>query len=122
MSGIARIAAERERQIEEEGFSPQHDDEHRRSQLAMAAACYASPHRIYERFDGASDSVSFREAWPFETAWDKREDRHTGGLLGTNSLLRDPELRTRRLRELTKAGALIAAEIDRLERLGENAQ
>lgn len=121
MSGIARIAAERERQIEEEGWSPEHDDHHKRSQLAWAAACYAAPLFVYDRIESSRGSVTFREAWPFGEEWDKRAGRHRD-LAGTNVLYQEASglVRTLRIRELTKAGALIAAEIDRLERLGAN--
>ncbi len=41
MTGIERIAAERLRQIEKKGWTPEHDDEHDPEDLEMAAACYA---------------------------------------------------------------------------------
>ncbi|MEG2267851.1 MAG: DUF550 domain-containing protein, partial [Acinetobacter sp.] len=34
------IIAERQRQISEEGWTPEHDDEHDKGELAMAAVCY----------------------------------------------------------------------------------
>ncbi|MFW6155839.1 MAG: hypothetical protein ACOC7J_00855 [Armatimonadota bacterium] len=39
-SGVSLIAAERERQIREEGWTPEHDDEHDAGELADAAASY----------------------------------------------------------------------------------
>ncbi len=39
--GVAAIAAERRRQVEAEGWTPEHDDQHTRGELARAAACYA---------------------------------------------------------------------------------
>jgi len=39
LDGVALIAAERRRQIEAEGWTPEHDDEHTRGQIALAAAC-----------------------------------------------------------------------------------
>lgn len=41
MSVIDEIAAERERQIDKEGWSKEHDDVHSDGELARAAACYA---------------------------------------------------------------------------------
>jgi hypothetical protein len=39
---ILEIARERERQMSEEGWTPEHDDTHQDGELALAAACYAS--------------------------------------------------------------------------------
>ncbi|MBI7981269.1 hypothetical protein JEY27_31990, partial [Pseudomonas aeruginosa] len=42
VSAFARdVLAERQRQIRQEGFSPDHDAEHRGGELALAATCYA---------------------------------------------------------------------------------
>ena len=38
---VLDVAAERRRQIEAEGWTPEHDDEHSAGQLAGAAGCYA---------------------------------------------------------------------------------
>jgi hypothetical protein len=86
MSAIEAIAAERQRQIEVEGWTPEHDDEHDDGQLAKAASCYALPPDYANRnFD-----------WPWAMEWWKpSEDRR---------------------RELVKAAALIVAEIERLDR------
>lgn len=97
-TGIELIAEERQRQIEKEGWTPEHDDEHKAGELANAAAYYAMT-------DGTIDFINSRWGednhlyiWPFELEW----------------LKRTPE---NRIRELQKAGALIAAEIDRLNRI-----
>lgn len=102
MTGIERIAVERRRQVEQEGWTPEHDDNHEKGALGMAAACYAAPFRIF-LLSGFSAEVEgnrvemVHDAWPWEAAWDKRR-KHS------------------RLRQLEIAGALIAAEIDRLLR------
>lgn len=87
-TGIELIAAERERQIYSEGWSPKHDDSHAEMELSRAARCYASPLLDSKSTPGAS--------WPWELADWKPSD--------------DP------VRNLVKAGALIAAEIDRINR------
>lgn len=46
-SGAAMIAAERERQITAENYAPEHDDQHRLGEIAMAAAVYAAPEDIF---------------------------------------------------------------------------
>ena len=43
-TGAQLILAERRRQIEAEGWSPFHDDKHRRRELAKAAESYLSTH------------------------------------------------------------------------------
>lgn len=40
MNGAKRITAGRKRQIEVEGYTPEHDAQHTRGELAQAAACY----------------------------------------------------------------------------------
>lgn len=88
-SGVELIAAERQRQITEEGWTPEHDGLHARGQLAEAAACYA----MTDFHRGCGGVVP--EWWPWsDEYWKPCPDD--------------------RVRELVKAGALIAAEIDRL--------
>ena len=106
-TGIQRIVDERARQIAKEGWTPEHDDEHTKGELALVAALCATPIRLLERVVYDDDYVLFQDPWPssWDREWDKRLKR------------RDPELcRISRIRELEKAGALIAAEIDRLLR------
>jgi len=98
-SGAELIADERRRQIEEEGWTDKHDDQHDMGGLANAAACYAATvpeiYRYHKR--GRHQDHIFRSLWPWHEKWDKR-DKHD------------------RKRRLVIAGALIAAEIDRLQR------
>jgi hypothetical protein len=101
MNGIERIAAERKRQIEEEGWTAEHDDAFAMDQLARAATCYAMPGFFAKKLlnDGLGRWVSLIELfWPWEKHWWKPTPEN-------------------RIRELEKAGALIAAEIDRLLRI-----
>lgn len=91
-TGADLIAAERQRQMAKEGWTPAHDDEHVSGELAWAAVCYAAPGSVY------SDGSDMVDPWPWAKEWDKR-DKHD------------------RQRRLVIAGALIAAEIDRLRRL-----
>lgn len=103
--GVARIAKERKRQTDKLGWSPEHDDAHDGGELAMAAACYAAPERLYVRQEFA-DGLTFVDPFPWPGA-DKRP--HNG------NVLKEPT-DAQWLRLLEKAGALIAAEIDRLLR------
>lgn len=105
-TGVELIAEERQRQIEKEGWTPEHDDEHDDGQLALAAMHYAAPDdRSGSRVSyvveclNLDDEVLWCDAlWPWGLRWDKKG-------------------RSTRIRDLVKAGALIAAEIDRLQRL-----
>lgn len=89
--GTERITAERAQQIEVEGWTPDHDDAHDKGQMAGAAACYAIAGVHHWAREQAIASF-----WPWDKEWWKPSD--------------DP------IRNLEKAGALIAAEIDRLKR------
>lgn len=117
MNGAERIAAERQRQIEREGYSRQHDQGHDDHSLAMAAACYASPLPIYALVEHLG-GYDFSDPWPWHSADDKRPRGGDGEgsllpamprWLGDNAMTRE-----QRVRMLEKAGALIAAELDRL--------
>lgn len=86
--GMGAIAAERQRQVTAEGWSPDHDDTHSDSELALAALCYL--------YAGIYDPSDFPDRyWPWDRNWWKPSDNR---------------------RNLVKAGALIAAEIDRIDR------
>lgn len=106
--GLALIAAERERQVAAEGWTPEHDDQHRDGGLAYAAACYAMPERIYVARERAL-GPAFDDPWPWKYG-DKRKRQSNF----PNAIPTDGD---ERLRMLVKAGALIAAEIDRLQRI-----
>lgn len=98
-SGIELIAEERQRHIDKEGYTDSHDDEHDKDEIAIAAACYAMPKRkrkYVKKWKCLAQYVP--KKWP----WDFRDWKET------------PD---DRIRELVKAGALIAAEIDRLQRI-----
>lgn len=98
MTGIEFIAAERQRQIEEEGWSIERDcNEHSSGELVMAAMCYACPPQ--EKNSGGPLRFFRGRECPAMWPWDKEWWKPT------------PD---NRIRELTKAAALIAAEIDRL--------
>jgi hypothetical protein len=103
-TGIEQIAAERKRQVEKEKWTPEHDDvEHTTGSLAIAGACYAlTPDVRDQRILNKSVLELF---WPWEIGWWK-----------PTSTPKDDQGK-RRIRELVKAGALMAAEIDRLQRL-----
>ena len=86
----ADVLDERRRQITEEGWTPEHDDEHAGFELARAGACYAE----YGNWPAHSEVPP--NSWPWPAAWWKPSDYR---------------------RNLVKAAALILAEIERLDRI-----
>lgn len=91
------VTAERRRQMEVEGWTPEHDDEHRRGEMASAAAAYAAQAGAMMRLGTSfydSDPPPSIE-WPWARGWWKPGPPR---------------------RMLVKAGALILAEIERLDR------
>ena len=91
--GSDLIAAERLRQKEVELWSETHDDnEHDNAELIRAAVAYAEFTRAKIMYGSNTPPYN----WPWDTSWWKP----------SNDLVRN----------LVKAGALIAAEIDRLQR------
>jgi hypothetical protein len=121
--GAQMITRERLRQAIEEKYSVEHDDEHTNGELAMAAACYASPKRIYAARGNAPSSTTYYDPWPWRRKYDKRLHYGEGALPFEGATPPNPEtyLDIERIDLLVKAGALIAAEIDRLLRLQREA-
>lgn len=95
-TGVEMIAAERQRQIDVEGYSTAVDQvENSRDDLARAGACYALPEADRDYTMASAHIPSVPRGWPWASRyWKPTPDD--------------------RVRELVKAGALIAAEIDRL--------
>ncbi len=96
---VQDVVNERARQIEVEGWTPEHDDRHAAGELATAAAVYASyaadrMHLRSQEYGGDGPPPLY---WPWDRHWRKP---------------------TTPRRELVKAAALILAEIERLDRAG----
>jgi hypothetical protein len=93
---IEDVIAERRRQIDEEGWTPEHDDEHDGGELAAAGAAYAinAADQLHpmSQGDGGNDQPIF---WPWAPEWWKPKGPR---------------------RDLVRAAALIIAEIEKLDR------
>lgn len=92
MTLLEEIQAERKRQIEAEGWTAEHDDEHADGELLRAAV-----HYLWAGTDKAApiDSDGAPLSWPWDVKWWKPRDRRSN---------------------LIRAGALCLAEKDRLGR------
>lgn len=84
---ILDVASERQRQMSIEGWTSEHDDAYQNSELADAAACYA--------INAHNQGFSTPAHWPWDPEWWKQSGAR---------------------RDLVKAGALILAEIERIDR------
>lgn len=94
MNGSERIAAERKRQIDVEGYTPEHDAKHEEGDLLFAAYSYVLAANASRTGPGTGSKFLQQRDWPWEPeSWRPSDDP---------------------IRNLEKAGALIAAEIDRL--------
>ena len=110
-TGIELISKERQRQIEEEGWTPEHDSQHTEGELALVAALYATPIRLFKMMVHGDGDVSFSDPWPW---FDTIEITRYGDGLTSQVKAWDKRNKHSRLRKLIIAGALIAAEIDRI--------
>ena len=108
---IELIAEERQRQIEKEGYTLAHDDEHTGGEIAFAAAIYATPTILYEKEDEYVNQTRFVAANMKQYDWNLDLLYNGNVQLDNNKLAK-----TKRIRQLVKAGALITAEIERLQR------
>lgn len=95
MTVLSEIAAERTRQISEEGWTPEHDDTHTQGEMATAAACYAYMASATDHQRAVVEREGAPYRWPWSRLWWKPKDRR---------------------RDLIRAAALIVAEIERLDR------
>jgi len=98
VDGVGLILRERRRQMTDEGWDEAHDDRHAQGELAWAAVCYAAREPVYTMLRG--EHVSFFDPWPWDDAWDKRGQHNW-------------------YRRIQIAGALLAAELDRIRRRRE---
>lgn len=85
------VVVERERQQSVEGWTPEHDDQHKDGEIAGAAACYALTSITHW-----ARQVTIARMWPWASEWWKPKNPRY---------------------DLVRAGALILAEIERLDRI-----
>lgn len=92
-NAINDVISERKRQQESEGWSTAHDDKHKPGELAAAGSRYAT--NAAACLGIHPPCLHFGASWPWDEMWFKA---------------------TTPRRDLVKAGALILAEIERLDR------
>ena len=88
------VLGERRRQVESEGWTREHDDQHSRGEIGRAGACYAITGSYHGILPGWVPET-LRALWPWSSHWLKMKDCRS---------------------DLVRAGALIIAEIERLDR------
>jgi hypothetical protein len=88
--GFDLILQERRRQIEVEGWTSDHDDNHESGEIGRAGACYETA--------ALHDNPKISHTWPWATEWWKPKDK---------------------LKNLTRAGALFLAESEKQKMLGD---
>lgn len=106
-TGIELIAEERERQISREGWTEANDDGHTYREMARAAEAYLNHYVSRSWLFEAYSHGAATEDYQSEKIPDQWPDEWTENWWKPKSPMRD----------LIRAGALIAAEIDRLQRL-----
>lgn len=90
------VLAERQRQVQAEGWSNAHDDEHDAGDMAAAGASYAlNAADLLHPFSQGDGGGDMPDCWPWATVWWKPSTAR---------------------RDLVKAAALILAEIERCDR------
>jgi len=88
LTGFQLIKKERQRQIDVEGWTPEHDKKYQNHELFKAAACYYAAERCRAINRG---KPYFPKGWPFDESWWKPSPDD-------------------RIKELVKAGALYMAD------------
>lgn len=94
--GLMDVAIERYRQINDEGWTAEHDRLHESNALAAAGAVYALWPYLCRNFSPEYAVTSVEIFWPFEPEWFKPKTRR---------------------QDFVRAAALIIAEIDRMDAL-----
>lgn len=97
-AAAADVLAERQRQVNVERWTPERDDEYTDGELSRAASCYALMawrEKCLSDGEYAASQKALPFYWPWDPAWWKPTDPR---------------------RDLVKAGALILAEIERIDR------
>lgn len=96
-AALSDVIAERRRQIEVEGWTPEHDDAHKEGSLGRAGGFYALNAGAAMWYGTHDTSIcdTAPDGWPWAPEWWKPANAR---------------------RDLVKAGALILAEIERIDR------
>lgn len=103
---IVAVNAERHRQVHVEGWDAAHDDEHTDRSLALVAALYATPIAL-TNFAG-------NDPWPWRYVDDDLQSRTPPSNCWDKRNQHDER------RRLVIAGALVVAELERLDRARKN--
>ena len=111
-SGIELITEERNEHPSKHGFNLEHDKQHEDSSLSWNAAILATPNILFCKHEFANvttyEKAEVCEGWKLPSP--------NFGPNGSNVVIDNEKLpKTKRIKQLKVAGALIAAEIDRIQ-------
>ncbi|NGO50456.1 hypothetical protein [Allomesorhizobium camelthorni] len=93
---VADIVAERQRQIDAEGWTPEHDDKHKKGEILLAAKAYFAHATRRALSPSGGDRAGIPYDWPWDAKWWKPKAPR---------------------QDLVRAGALALAEKDRIHRV-----
>lgn len=113
-AAMSDVLAERVGQVEREGYSPAHDDQHPNGELALAGALYASPVPLVELVDTVMGQQP-RDPWPFFD-YERCGQDERGNALYREVPSCDNRAKHSRRRRLVIGAAMIIADIERLDR------
>lgn len=98
---VLDVLAERRRQIEVKGWTPEHDDDHSNGEMSLAAGLYAISAGFATKYlGGETKTCPVPDGWPWADSWWKP---------------------TNARRDLVKSTALNLAELERLDRAERSA-
>lgn len=110
-TGIELIAEERQRQIDVEGYSEQHDSRHDFRELTSAATTYIDAAIL------TANSIEIGNSNEASISWHQDNESFEWKYLKLRWPWEEESFKpTTPLKDLIKAGALIAAAIDRLQK------
>jgi hypothetical protein len=113
-AAMSDVLAERVGQVEREGYSPAHDDQHPNGELALAGALYASPIPLVELVDTVMGQLP-RDPWPFFD-YERCGQDNQGNPIYREVPSCDNRAKHSRRRRLVIGAAMIIADIERLDR------
>ncbi len=106
------VLAERQRQIDVEGWTPEHDDEHTEGEMEKAAMCYM----LWKEGDDVR-MCGRPKGWPWSLDWWKPKGRRRNLIRAAALRLAEKQRIERMLKEATEMFEIAVNLIERLDRV-----